>query len=58
MQLYNNEKVKEIGRYTLPLTPENEYSIYKFVKEFENIRGYETVQKYSDMFFIYFSNIK
>ncbi len=57
MQLYNNEKVKEIGRYTLPLTPENEYAVYEFVKEFENIRGYETVQKYSDMFFVYFSSI-
>ena len=57
LQLYNNEYVKLIDGFSLPLSPKQQYTVYEFTQNFKTLRGYETIENYSDTFFVYFSGI-
>lgn len=57
LQLNNNEYVKEISSFNGELSSNQNYVLYDFTQNFRTIRGYETVETYSDTFFVFFSGI-
>ncbi len=57
LQLNSNTYVEEISEFTEPISTAETNVLREFTGKIKSVRGYETVENYSDTFFLYFPKI-